>query len=35
MLHISADINSHLSKNHLYVIRDRSEVESKTVVKKY
>ena len=32
---MSADINLHLFKNHLNVIRDKPEVESKINVKKY
>ena len=32
---MSADIDSHLFKNHLNVIQDRQEVESEISIKKY
>ena len=35
ILPVLADIDSHLFKNHLNVIRDRPEVESKVSVKTY
>ena len=35
ILHVSADIDSHLFKNHLNAIRHRPEVERKIGVEKY